>query len=203
MSGACPTSPFPAKVSIRSRDRNLASSAMSGKKYSRAFGVHLWELDAVYPPMSRADFDTIYSFALSQSGTYGTFTFAAHDRRTPRGSASGSPYGAPVISGASQTGKSINITGVPISTTGYLLPGDLVLLPGATKVYMITASVDSDGSGNATLTLNANVVASPTNSSAITVLNVPFTVSLVDDIQELYTDQPNIYQYTMKMIEAL
>ena len=203
MSGACPTTPFPSKINLRSRTRNFSSSAMSGKKYSRAFGVQLWEIDAIYPPMSRADFDAIYAFALAQSGTYGTFTFAAHDRRSPRGTASGSPYGAPVISGAGQTGSSINITGLPASTTGYLLPGDLVLLPGATKVYMNTTSVDSDGSGDATMTLNANVVSSPTNGAAITVLNVPFTVSLTEDIQELSTDHPNIYQFAMKMVEAL
>lgn len=203
MSGSCPTSPFPSKIILRSNPRVLTNTSMSGKKFSRSFGVHLWSIDATYPPMTRADFDTIYAFAISQGGSYGTFTFSAHDRRTPRGAASGSPSGAPLVKGANQSGTSINTDGWPHSITGILLPGDLVLLPGSTKVYMNTATVSSDSSGNATLTLNTDVVATPTDNGAITIFNVPFTVGLTQDIEELYTDQPDIYQYTMKMMEAL
>ena len=203
MSGTCPTTPFPSRIKLQSTPRILTNLSMSGKKFSRAFGVHLWNIEATYPPMTRANFDTIYAFALAQNGSYGTFTFAAHDRRTPRGAASGSPSGTPLIKGANQSGTSINTDGWTHSITGLLLPGDLVLLPGSTKVYMNTSTVSSDGSGNATLTLNTDVVAAPTDNGAITIVNVPFTVSLSQDIQELYTDQPDVYQYVISMTEAL
>ena len=199
MSGACPTSPFPARIKLSSSPRILSNRSMSGKKFSRAFGVHLWSIEATYPPMTRADFDTIYAFALAQNGSYGTFTFAAHDRRTPRGIGTGTP----LIKGANQSGTSINTDGWTHSVAGILLPGDLVMLAGSTKVYMNTATVNSDGSGNATLTLNTPVVAAPTDNGAVTITNVPFTVGLDNDIQELYTDQPDIYQYVMTMTEAL
>lgn len=199
MSGSCPTSPFPAKIKLSSTPRILSNRSMSGKKYSRAFGVHLWSIEATYPPMTRADFDTIYAFAIAQNGSYGTFTFSAHDRRTPRGTATGTP----LVKGANQSGTSINTDGWTHSVTGILLPGDLVMLAGSTKVYMNTATVNSDGSGNATLTLNTPVVAAPTDNGTVTVLNVPFTVGLDNDIQELYTDQPDVYQYVMTMTEAL
>lgn len=199
MSGSCPTSPYPASITLRSRTRNLVNTALSGKRYSRSFGMQLWEIDAVYPPMTREQFDPIYAFALSQDGGYGTFTFSAHDRATPRGSAGGSP----LVNGGSQTGTSLVTDGWPHSTTGNLLPGDIITLGGSTKVYMVMSSVDSDSSGNATISLNTNLVSSPANNAVITISGVSFTVGLSTEIEEMKVGEANIYQYTLSMVEAL
>lgn len=389
MSGACPTSPFPAKIVMRSNPRVLTNSTMSGKKFSRAFGVHLWDIEATYPPMTRADFDSIYAFAISQGGSYGTFTFAAHDRRTPRGIATGTPVirnrqnllkyseqidnanwakshvsitadatNAPdgnhtadqfiedattnihnidqtvtgldttqnftfavrikpngrtkvglfcgngsnyfyitcdistyavnafgqngtatktsysvgpdpndatwtlvwvsgkanqgttsldcqirtldssytqsylgdgtsgiylsqaalekhskigpyisttsaAVNTESQSGNTPYTGGWTASQTGILKAGDLVLFNSGTKVYMQTEDVDSDASGVAQLTLSSDLIATPVDGETVTVSNVPFTVGLSQDIEEIFTDQANIYQYVMKMTEAL
>ena len=203
MSGSFPLTPFPSKVIMRSRPRVFTDYTMSGKKFSRSFGVHVWELDITFPPMSRAEFDPIYAFILSQIGSYGTFTFAAHDRRTPRGSVSGSPSGTPLVNGASQTGTSLVTDGWPHSHTGLLLPGDLITINGDTKVYMVTASVDSNGSGQATISLHAPLVVSPADNAAITTVNIAFTVSISQDIQELSTAEADIYEYSLSLTEAL
>ena len=203
MSGACPTSPYPSSIKVSSITRNLTTSAMSGKRYSRNYGVQLWQLDVTYPPMTRAQFDPIYAFIVSQNGTYGTFTFSAHDKTSPRGSVSGSPSGTPKIKGASQTGTSITTDGWPHSATGLLLAGDYITISGDNKVYMVTASVDSDGSGNATMTIFPQLRSSPSDNADITSSSVAFTVSMLSEIQESQVGEALIYSYSFSMLEAL
>lgn len=49
------------------------------------------------------------------------------------------------VAASSQTGSALNVKGLPVSTTGLLLPGDWVEIDGQLK--KVTASLDSDAAG--------------------------------------------------------
>ena len=72
--------------------------------------------------------------------------------------------GSPVVNTASQTGSSLITDGWDVSTTGLLKEGDVITISGVYEInpqnytstgrlqnFVVTADVDSDGSGNATI----------------------------------------------------
>lgn len=99
----------------------------------------------------------------------------------------GDAGGTPLVKDASQTGASITTDGWP-NSTAILDIGDLVTFDSITTVYEIVADVTSDGSGNATLTINPPIFSggSPADNAAITVTaSAVFTAIIVDlSIQE-------------------
>jgi len=104
----------------------------------------------------------------------------------------GAGGGTPLVNGASQTGTSLITDGWP-NSTAILKAGDLITCANITTVYEITADVSSDGSGNATLTINPPIFSggSPANNAAITVTaSVVFTAIIVDlSVQESQVGQ--------------
>lgn len=103
---------------------------------------------------------------------------------------SGSDLGTPLVDGASQTGSSITTDGWTVSETGVLLKGDVITLAGVNSVnpvfpfddtgdlmqFVVTADVNSDGSGDATIpiyppitatTAYQTVTGSPADNAAI------------------------------------
>lgn len=78
---------------------------------------------------------------------------------------SGLGTGAPLVMGAAQAGAAIATDGWPVSTAGLLLPGDYVGLSG--QLRRVVAQVDSNGAGQATLTLDQPVRSAPVNDSAV------------------------------------
>ena len=61
----------------------------------------------------------------------------------------GSGAGAPLVSGASQSGLSIDIDGFASNRTKILEDGDFIQFAGKTKVYQVVGDYDSNGTGDA------------------------------------------------------
>lgn len=87
--------------------------------------------------------------------------------RVGRPAPNGKGGGTPVVFGAGQTGTSVIISGLPVSTTGIYVPGDMLGIGGELK--LVTAQVDSDSNGRATVNFRPYLRASPANGSAIVV----------------------------------
>jgi len=103
----------------------------------------------------------------------------------------GNYSGTPVVNGANQTGSSLITNGWTASVTNLLKAGDVITVPGVYAVnpdslqttgqlqnFVMTANVNSDASGNATLPIYppititgayATVTVSPSNGATITV----------------------------------
>ena len=76
------------------------------------------------------------------------------------------------------------------------------------KVYMVVADATADGSNEATITIEPPLITALTNDSVVTYDNVPFTVHLVNDIQEFGTvgadkDGNLLYQFELDVEETL
>ncbi|MGI9297835.1 MAG: P22 phage major capsid protein family protein [Gammaproteobacteria bacterium] len=107
--------------------------------------------------------------------------------------------GTPLVNGASQTGSSLITDGWTAAAAVRLNRGDVITLAGVNAVnprskqdtgqlrqFVVTAQASSDGSGNATLSIDPpittsgayqTVTASPANNAAITVLGAAGIVS--------------------------
>ena len=85
----------------------------------------------------------------------------------------GAYSGVPVVNGAGQTGSSLVTNGWGVSVTGLLKQGDIITLAGVFAVnpqngqstaalanFVVTADVNSDSGGNATITISPSITAS-------------------------------------------
>lgn len=77
----------------------------------------------------------------------------------------GSGSGTPLIKGAGQTGNSIITDGWTNSATGVLLEGDLIQIRN--QLVMVTADVNANGSGEATISVVPAIRIAPSDNSAI------------------------------------
>jgi hypothetical protein len=160
-----------------------------------------WEADITLPPMKRADAEYWISFLLKLNGPFGTFLMGDPNGATPRGAATGTP----LVNGAGQTGNELITDGWTNSITGILKAGDYIQLgSGATsRLYKVLDDVNSDGSGNATLTLWPDLRSAPADNAAITVSNTKTTFRLNSAQTSWDINEATIYGLTFGAREAL
>ena len=198
MSGTFPTSPAFNSLNVQSVQNTFVSRALSGRRQARQLGGQFWKMTATFPPMTRAEFAPIYAFVVKQRGRYESFTIVPAVISTGQGS----PAGTPLVDGASQTGRSLVTDGWNASISIFKA-GDYLKIAGNDKVYMVTADVSSDGSGDATIAIEPALVASPADDAAITHSSVSFTVALTSGIQEFSTGTSGLFSYELDFEEVL
>lgn len=71
------------------------------------------------------------------------------------------------VAGAGQSGRTLNIDGLPPSTTDVLKAGDVIRITGVNFSYVIISDVNSSGTGAATLILDMPLQSSPGNNAQI------------------------------------
>jgi hypothetical protein len=165
-----PTTSGIATVRLTANDIvGISQSPFTAAQQVYKYPGQFWEADIGLPPMKRADAEYWISFLLKLNGPFGTFLLGDPNGGTARGVATGTP----VVKGGSQTGNELLTDGWTTSQTGILKAGDYIQLgSGATaRLYKILDDANSDGSGNATLTIWPSLRSSPSDNATITVSN--------------------------------
>ena len=157
---------------IRLTARNTVGVSTSPFTYAQQVYKHQgqrWEAEVSMPAMNRAEAEEWFAFLVKLNGQFGTFLIG-DPHSAPRGSAATSA-GTPVVNGASQTGSSIAIDGLPASATGYLKAGDYIQLgSGSTAtLHKVLNDVDSNSSGEATLDIWPDLRSSPADDATVVV----------------------------------
>lgn len=135
---------------------------------------------------------------------YRTCYTSTHNASTPRGTASSSA-GTPVVNGASQTGDTLNIDGVPASQTGYLKAGDYIQLGSGltSRLYKVLDDADSNASGEVSLTIYPDLRSSPADDSTVVVSDAKGLFRLNTSAHQWTINQDSFYSMTFGAIEAL
>lgn len=170
---SAPTNKAPAAIRLIARNVvGVSVSPFTFKQQVYQYSGQRWEVDIQLPRMKREDAEQWVAFLMKLYGQTGTFLIGDPLGATPRGSAS-TAAGTPVVNGASQTGGTLSIDGLPTSETGYLLAGDYIQLgSGSTsQLYKVLNDVDTNGSGEADIDIWPNLRSSPADDAAVTVSN--------------------------------
>jgi hypothetical protein len=79
--------------------------------------------------------------------------------------------GTPLVNAGGQTGSSLIIDGASAGITGWLKQGDLVKVAGCPVIFDVTADVNTDGSGNATIPIHPPIFVgrSPVDNAVVTI----------------------------------
>jgi hypothetical protein len=200
MSGQFPISPAPKDASIGSVQNTIVSVTTSGRVQTRQIDGQKFSITLDYPPMSRSNFAPIKAFIMKQRAKLNTFTVIPPIVSNAQGVASGTIS----VDGAITSGATTcTIDGMANSTSDILKAGDYFRFTGQDKVYMAVADLDSDGSGEGTLTFEPPLRSNVANDVALVYDNVDFTVRLTNDIQEYSIVTNDLYKYQIDLIENL
>lgn len=116
----------------------------------------------------------------------------------PRVEQLGAGGGTPVVSGAGQTGDTINTSGWPAATE-VLYEGDFVRFSSIRRAFEVTADVTSDGAGLATIPISPSIYAggepADTDPVLIAQAGVPFFKAYIIDLTQPTYDRTDAGLY--------
>ena len=199
MSGTLPTTPKPDSVKLTSYQPTLVSVAHSLKRQARTRGAQRWAAVLTYENWRRAEFAPLWAFLVAQRGQFEAFQAVLPGHDTPQGTATGTPL---AFGAAAAGATAIPTDGWTINITGILKAGDFIKFSGHTKVYMVVADANSNGSGQATLSIMPKLVAAVADNEALTVTSVPFTWQLAGDQVEQSLRAPVWVSTEISLMEA-
>jgi hypothetical protein len=79
----------------------------------------------------------------------------------------------------------------------------LLKFNGHTKVYMVTADANADGTGLATLSIVPALMTSPADNETIVTNNVPFTVALTSDNADVTVSAGGLAPLSINVVEVV
>lgn len=167
-----------------------------------------WKASISLPPIKRQDAEDWIAFLLSMKVNPGvtvpSFLLGDPNGATARGSAATTP-GTPLVNGASQTGNTLAIDGLPINTTNYLRAGDYIQLgSGATAtLHKVLTQTNSNASGQATLDIWPSLRSSPADNAAVTVSSCKGMFRLSNPTQQWQINEISSYGITFDCVEVL
>lgn len=168
---------------------------------AQASAGQMWQADVTLPPMKRADAEAWVAWLVSLRGGFGTFLMGDPIGATPRGAGGGTP----VVNGSIQTGEDLNIDGCTPDITGWLKAGDYVQLgSGSTAtLHKVLADVDTNGSGQATLTLWPHIRTAPSDNATVTISNTVGRWRLSSNESSWSVNEASIYGISFSCMEAI
>jgi hypothetical protein len=198
---------FPSIPGVREfvlRARSTVGASTSPFTAQQQVYVHQgewFEADVTLPPMKPDPAEDVVAFLLSLNGMEGTFLMPDLGYRAPRGSA----LGAPLVNGAGQTGKTLVTDNWNVSITNLLKPGDEFQLGTASvsRLYKVTAPVNSNGSGQATIEIWPRLRESPADNAVIWTESPKSVWRLMSNDSEWSVGVARIYGLRFSCREAL
>tara|TARA_B100000945_G_C20412690_1_gene613431 strand:- start:1475 stop:2230 length:756 start_codon:yes stop_codon:yes gene_type:complete len=219
-----------ANVKLTSDQKMAVTRTNSQRVIARAIAGHKWNIDIGYHPMTRSEFDPVYTFLLQQRGPLTPFFVSLPQYRTVKNSGwqtilnSSSPsYTFPVPGGVAAGTTQLTITVTPSSgsytatSANIPKPGELFTVNDSnnsnhTKAYMITM-VERNGDLQAgSAALNANQLRLTVNppitkfigTNGLLVFKEPLIKTIAPTaVREYSLNTENLYSFSLKLEEYL
>lgn len=161
-----------------------------------------WLVDFELPPItSRAIAADWQAWGVKIKGTFGRFLMGDPSARIPRGVATGTP----VVKGANQVGETLITDGWTINTNGIMLKGDYFQLGtgASSRLYMLTEDVNSNGSGEATLSFGPALRSSPSDDAPLVVTDAKGVFRLTENVFPWSVQPGKVWRFSFSAIEVV
>ena len=160
-----------------------------------------WRITGSVELLDRASAEIYNTFLLKLNGRLGTFTTFIPGSETPRGVATGTP----LVDGASQTGKELDIKGMTPSTTGIFLAGDLLQLGSgsSTRLHKVMNDADTDISGLVTVDIQPKIITAPADNDPVVVSNCKGLFRLDSNSNPVPIRTPNKHTISFSATEVV
>lgn len=168
-------------------------STWTGARQVLASGRGWWECQINYPPIvGTANFNAWRAFMALMRGP-------ANDVQIPVDvTAQSSIANTMSVNGANQTGRNINVDGLP-NSTAILKAGQFVTI--GNQLLQLTADVTSNGSGQATLSFEPAIRVAPADNATVEFKNPYALMYMLEDAS--YSVEPGyVYSLSLNMRES-
>ena len=182
MSGAFPISSSAfSTMGIKSIQNTIISKSDSGKKLARQIDGQRFAFTARIITGKRSDiYGELMAFIIKQRSRKENFTIIPPEIEDARGNETGTV----LVNGVHAVGDTtIAMDAFASDGAGRFKAGDFLKFASHDKVYMVVSDVTSSGNA-ATVTIEPPLITALADDSVVTYSNVPFTVHLVNDVQE-------------------
>ena len=155
-----------------------------------------------YPNMALSDWLPIQAVATRCEGALNSFDITLP---TISENSSGVAVIVATVNGTNAVGSStVNISTNKNSQT-IMKAGNVVKFPSHSKVYMLIQDATTDGSGDVTLNITPNLfeAVNDDGSSTVTVDDVPFRMTLANDVQQYRYATDGTVRYEIDVIEEI
>jgi hypothetical protein len=161
-------------------------------------GGDYWLVNASLPAMSNTNADAWVSFLLECRGRLNVFQLSDPSKKKP----SGRPAGTPLVSGTNAaTATVLNTRGWKPLTNRLLLPRDYIQI-GCRLYNVVSAPVNSDSSGNATINIWPSLREQVTDGTAIITVNCTGLFRLASNDREYTFRETKTVGLSFKCEEA-
>ncbi len=157
-------------------------------------GEH-WRVQCAYEQLAGQRRRVLEAFLLKLNGSQ--HRFRMRDWSYTRAGAGG---GAPLVFGAGQTGKNLNIDGGPVSQVGWLLAGDKIQV--GDFLHIVDADVDTDAGGLATIIVTPRIFVAPNDNDAIEI-DTPTNLFVLDQDSLNIASESNIASLAFTAASAI
>jgi hypothetical protein len=199
--GNFPTSTGFNSLNFQQNTITKQTKTQSGRSIRTTNATTLWSATLQFPTMTQEEFRPVQAFIALAQGALNEF-----DVILPSVSislSSGSAVSSKSVDGDHTAGDTtINIS-TTLTSQNLLKAGDVIRFENHTKVYMVTSDINTDGSGDATLNIQPALVENLTNGEDITLTNVPFRMTITNDIQEFGYRTDGLIDYEIDIEEVL
>lgn len=157
------------------------TSPLNGSSQTLEMPGARWICKLPYKKMREDDWRAFTAFVARLRGAAGRFYLGPLHALPARGVATGTP----VVSGAGQTGASLITSGWTHSIAQILKVGDYfhVATPNGRELKIVTADVNSSGTGTATIIFEPPLRGSPAANAALEITAPTTVMRLADDNQ--------------------
>lgn len=189
------------RIVFRARSTvGVSASPFSAEQQLYVHQGEVWSAEVSLIPMRRADAEEWVAFQLALNGMEGTFLLGDLLNISPRGTWSG---GSPLVAGASQSGKVLNVDGLTAGATGK--KGDWFQLGSGSgsRLHKLTLDFTANGAGEAGLDFWPRLRSSPSDDAPLTLASPKGVFRLASNEREWSIELAQLYGLSFACIEAL
>ena len=162
-----PTSPGIKSITWRAVSNNIYNEGLYSGIQTVSTTNHLqWFIDITLPPMKEVDAEGWVSFLISLRGRFGTFNLKPYRFH---GSKIGQARPGGLVNGANQLGSVITTDGWRANVLKLFKRGDFISINSV--LYKVMLDIDSDSSGNATISIWPDLQEAISDDSTIEIEN--------------------------------
>ena len=213
-----------ASVKLSSNRNTMLDRTNSGRAVARSIAGHSWKVDINYNPLTRDEFEPVYSFLLSRLGKLNPFYVILPNQSASRNTTFATFAGGNVIyveagTTAANAGQTYMLIDGLTSSSGEPRPGDMFNVTDSTntnhvKMYRLTR-VETMATYTTTIAdppvshserrihFTPPLAYTVTNNQSLNFVNPKIRVRLAGDVQEYSLGTNNLYQFSLKLEEAL
>jgi len=213
-------------IRVSSNRKTMVDKTNSGRAVSRAIAGHTWNIEINYNPLTRDQFEPVYNFLLTRLGRLKPFYVILPNQASTRNASVPAlkvqVHANHTPAAAGQNYMMVDST-ADISSSNYLRPGDMFNINDSindnhVKTYRVTRVENEDDhdtqlpDGSTDFPANAKELRihfTPPlsypipDTTPLVFTNPKIRVRLIDDVQEYELGTNNLYEFSLKLEEAL